>query len=201
MVEWVIGVVQAGGWPAVLALMFLENLFPPIPSEVIMPLAGFVVARGQMSMVMALLAGVAGTLLGNVFWYELSRMIGADRIRPLVGRYGRWFAVGEEDLRKAERTLEKYGPFALCFGRLLPGIRTVISIPAGLIRIPRSLFYLWTAIGSTVWTTFLLVAGYFLEDHYDQVEKWIDPLAYVVVGGILLTYFWHIWTTRIRKQG
>jgi membrane protein DedA with SNARE-associated domain len=201
MVEWVIGVVQAGGWPAVLFLMFLENLFPPIPSEVIMPLAGFVVARGQMSMAAALLAGVAGTLLGNMFWYELSRLIGADRIRPLVGRYGRWFAVGEEDLRKAERTLEKYGPFALSFGRLLPGIRTVISIPAGLIRIPRHLFYLWTAIGSTVWTTFLLVAGYFLEDHYDQVEKWIDPLAYVVVGGILITYFWHIWTTRIRKQG
>ncbi len=201
MVEWVIGVVQAGGWPAVLFLMFLENLFPPIPSEVIMPLAGFVVARGQMSMVAALLAGVAGTLLGNVFWYELSRMIGADRIRPLVGRYGRWFAVGEEDLRKAERTLEKYGPFALSFGRLLPGIRTVISIPAGLIRIPRHLFYLWTTIGSTVWTAFLLVAGYMLEDHYDQVEKWIDPLAYVVVGGILVTYVWHIWTTRIRRQG
>jgi hypothetical protein len=104
-----------------MALMFLENLFPPIPSEVIMPLAGFVAARGQMSLILALIAGVVGTLLGNVFWYELSRAIGADRIRPLVGRYGRWFAVGEEDLRKAEATLEKYGPFALSFGRLLPG--------------------------------------------------------------------------------
>ncbi|MBU8546398.1 MULTISPECIES: DedA family protein [Roseomonadaceae] len=200
MIEWVTGVVAAGGWPGVLALMFLENLFPPIPSEVIMPLAGFVAARGQMSLTLALIAGVVGTLLGNVFWYELSRAIGADRIRPLVGRYGRWFAVGEEDLRKAEATLEKYGPFALSFGRLLPGIRTVISIPAGLIRIPRAVFYLWTALGSAVWITFLTLAGYFMEDRYDQIEGWLEPLAYVVVGGFIATYVWHIWTTRVRKR-
>jgi membrane protein DedA with SNARE-associated domain len=199
MIEWVTNVVAAGGWPGVLFLMFLENLFPPIPSEVIMPLAGFAAARGQMSFTLALIAGIVGTLLGNVFWYELSRAIGADRIRPLVGRYGRWFAVGEDDLRKAEDTLRKYGPFALSFGRLLPGIRTVISIPAGLIRIPRGLFYFYTTIGSTVWITFLICAGYFMEDHYDQVEGWLEPFAYVVVAGILGTYFWHIWSTRIRK--
>ena len=200
MIEWVTGVVAAGGWPGVMALMFLENLFPPIPSEVIMPLAGFVAARGQMSLVLALIAGVVGTLLGNVFWYELSRAIGADRIRPMVGRYGRWFAVGEDDLRKAEATLEKYGPFALSFGRLLPGIRTVISIPAGLIRIPRHVFYLWTTLGSAVWITFLTLAGYFMEDRYDQIEGWLEPLAYVVVGGFIATYIWHIWTTRVRKR-
>lgn len=200
MIEWVTGVVAAGGWPGVLALMFLENLFPPIPSEVIMPLAGFAAARGQMSLIAGLIAGIVGTLLGNAFWYELSRAIGADRIRPLVGRYGRWFAVGEEDLRKAETTLAKYGPVALSFGRLLPGIRTVISIPAGLIHIPRSVFYMWTTLGTAVWITFLIVAGYLLEDHYDQVDGWVGPLAYVVVGGIVLTYIWHIWTTRVRKQ-
>jgi membrane protein DedA with SNARE-associated domain len=201
MIDWVTGIVGSAGWPGVLALMFLENLFPPIPSEVIMPLAGFAVARGQMSMAAALIAGVVGTLLGNVFWYELSRMIGADRIRPLVGRYGRWFAVGEDDLRKAEATLEKYGPVALSFGRLLPGIRTVISIPAGLIRIPRHVFYLWTALGSGVWITFLTLAGYYMEDRYDQIEHWLEPLAYVVVGGFIATYLWHIWSTRVRKRG
>ncbi|MGK7867044.1 DedA family protein [Falsiroseomonas sp. E2-1-a20] len=201
MIEWVTGVVAAGGWPGVLALMFLENLFPPIPSEVIMPLAGFAAARGQMSLVAALIAGVVGTLLGNVFWYELSRMIGADRIRPLVGRYGRWFAVGEDDLRKAEATLAKYGPVALSFGRLLPGIRTVISIPAGLIHIPRPVFYLYTALGSTVWITFLALAGYYMEDQYDRIEGWLEPLAYVVVGGFIATYAWHIWSTRVRRRG
>ncbi|MGK7863458.1 DedA family protein [Falsiroseomonas sp. E2-1-a4] len=200
MIEWVTNIVAAGGWPGVMALMFMENLFPPIPSEVIMPLAGFAAARGQMSLTLALIAGVIGTLLGNAVWYELSRAIGADRIRPLVGRYGRWFAVGEDDLRKAEATLAKYGPIALSFGRLLPGIRTLISIPAGLIRIPRPVFYLYTTLGTAVWITFLTMAGYLLEDQYDQIEGWLEPLAYVVVGGFIATYAWHIWSTRVRRK-
>jgi membrane protein DedA with SNARE-associated domain len=200
MIEWVTNIVAAGGWPGVLALMFLENLFPPIPSEVIMPLAGFAAARGQMSFVLAVIAGILGTLLGNAFWYELSRAIGSARIRPLFARYGRWFAVDDKDFDKAEATLKKHGPVALFFGRLLPGIRTVISIPAGFARIPRHVFYLWTGLGSTVWIVFLASAGYWMEDHYDKVEAWLSPLSYVVVGAILASYLWHIWSTRVRKK-
>ena len=200
MIEWVTGVVAAGGWPGVLVLMFLENLFPPIPSEVIMPLAGFAAARGQMSLVLAVLAGIAGTLLGNAFWYELSRGVGSRRIRPLFARYGRWFAVDDKDFDKAEQVLRKYGPVALFFGRLLPGVRTVISIPAGLAHIPRHVFYLWTALGSAVWISFLAGAGYLLKDHYDRVEDWLEPLSYVVVATIIGTYAWHIWSTRLRKR-
>jgi membrane protein DedA with SNARE-associated domain len=200
MIEWVTDLVAAGGWLGVLGLMFLENLFPPIPSEVIMPLAGFAAARGQMSFTLAVIAGIVGTLLGNAFWYELSRAIGSARIRPLFARYGRWFAVDDKDFDKAERTLRRYGPIALFFGRLLPGIRTLISIPAGLAQIPRLVFYVWTALGSTVWILFLTSAGYWMEDHYDKVEGWLGPLSYVVVAGILGTYAWHIWSTRVRKR-
>ena len=200
MIEWVTDIVAAGGWPGVLALMFLENLFPPIPSELIMPLAGFAAARGQMSFVLALLAGIAGTLLGNAFWYELSRAIGSARIRPLFDRYGRWFAVDADDFDKAEATLRTYGPFALFFGRLLPGIRTVISVPAGLARIPRPVFYLWTGLGSTIWIGFLASAGYLLEEHYDKVEGWLSPLSYVVVAGVIAAYLWHILRTRGRRR-
>ena len=200
MIEWVTDLVAAGGWLGVLALMFLENLFPPIPSEVIMPLAGFAAARGQMSFTLAVLAGIVGTLLGNAFWYELSRAIGSARIRPLFARYGRWFAVDDKDFDKAETTLRRYGPIALFFGRLLPGIRTLISIPAGHAHIPRLVCYVWTALGSTVWILFLTSAGYWMEDHYDKVESWFEPLSYVVVAGILGTYAWHIWSTRVRKR-
>jgi membrane protein DedA with SNARE-associated domain len=199
MIEWATGLVAAGGWLGVAVLMFLENIFPPIPSEVIMPLAGFAAARGEMSFTLAVIGGVVGTLAGNAVWYEIARLIGADRIRPMVGRYGRWFAVGEADLLKAEATLRRHGPVALCFGRLLPGIRTLISIPAGLVRIPRLVFYLWTALGSTVWILFLAGAGWWLEDQYDRLEAMLEPLAYVVVAGILGTYLWHIWSSRIRK--
>jgi membrane protein DedA with SNARE-associated domain len=200
MIEWATGIVAAGGWLGVTVLMFLENIFPPIPSEVIMPLAGFAAARGEMSFTLAVIGGVVGTLAGNAVWYEIARLIGADRIRPMVGRYGRWFAVGEADLLKAEATLRRHGPVALCFGRLLPGIRTLISIPAGLVRIPRPVFYLWTALGSTVWILFLAGAGWWLEDHYERLEAMLEPLAYVVVVGILGTYAWHIWSSRIRKH-
>ena len=200
MIEWVTDLVAAGGWLGVLGLMFLENLFPPIPSEVIMPLAGFAAARGQMSFTLAVIAGIVGTLLGNAFWYELSRAIGSARIRPLFARYGRWFAVDDKDFDKAETTLRKYGPVALFFGRLLPGIRTLISSPAGLAHIPRLVFDVWTALGSTVWILVLTSAGYWMEDHYDKVESWFEPLSYVVVAGIIGTYVWHIWATRVRKR-
>jgi membrane protein DedA with SNARE-associated domain len=200
MIDWVTGMVAAGGWPGVFLLMFLENLFPPIPSEVIMPLAGFAAARGNMSFVLAVLAGIAGTLVGNAFWYELARGIGSARIRPLFERYGRWFAVDEKDFDKAERTLRKYGPVALFFGRLLPAIRTLISIPAGLAHIPRHVFYLWTALGTSIWILFLTSAGYWMQDHYDKVEGWLEPLSYVVIGGIVAAYVWHIWSTRVRER-
>jgi membrane protein DedA with SNARE-associated domain len=200
MIEWVTDIVAAGGWPGVLALMFLENLFPPIPSEVIMPLAGFAAARGQMNFTLAVLAGIAGTLLGNAVWFELSRAIGSARIRPLFARYGRWFGVDEKDFDKGEAVLHRYGPVALCFGRLLPGIRTVISIPAGLALIPRRVFYVWTTLGTAVWILFLTTAGYWLEDHYHRVEGWLEPLAYIVVAGFVGTYVWHLWTTRVKGR-
>jgi membrane protein DedA with SNARE-associated domain len=200
MLDWVLGVVADAGPLGVFFLMVAENLFPPIPSEVIMPLAGFVAARGEMSVTLGLFAGIAGTLVGNAFWYELARLIGADRIRPLVGRYGRWFAVGDEDLREAEEFLRRNGPVALFLGRLLPGIRTVISVPAGLVRIPRRVFYLWTAAGSAVWITGLFFAGFVLEEHYDRIEGYLGPLIYVVLAGILATYGWHLWRTRGRKR-
>ncbi|MGG5820320.1 DedA family protein [Falsiroseomonas sp. HW251] len=199
MFEWVTGVIAAAGWPGVLALMFLENLFPPIPSEVIMPLAGFAAARGQMSMTLAILAGIVGTVAGNAIWYELARRVGSARLRPLFARYGRWFAVDGRDFDRAEATLRKHGPVALFFGRLLPGIRTVISVPAGLVLIPRRVFYLWTTLGSTVWISLLAGAGWWLEEHFHAVEGWLSPLSYIVLALILGTYAWHIWSTRLRS--
>lgn len=192
MVDWVIRTVGDFGLPGVFFLMFLENLFPPIPSEVIMPLAGFAAAQGKMSFIGAVAAGVLGTLVGNAVWYELARQIGADRIRPLVERYGKWFAITGEDMREAEAVLRKYGPVALSFGRLLPGIRTLISVPAGLVHIPRVVFYLWTAVGTAVWLVFLASLGLLLEDHYADVDGYVEPLGYVVILLVVGGYALHL---------
>jgi membrane protein DedA with SNARE-associated domain len=198
MIDWVAGVVASGGPGGVFLLMFLENLFPPIPSEVIMPLAGFAAARQEMGLVQALVAGILGTVLGNAVWYELARAIGAERIRPLVERHGRWFAVSGEDFSRAEQTLKRHGAVALFFGRMLPGIRTVISIPAGLVRIPRASFLLWTTLGSTVWVGMLTMAGYALEERYNQVSWVMEPLGWLVLVAFLGSYAWHLWRTRRR---
>jgi membrane protein DedA with SNARE-associated domain len=192
MFEWVTNMVAAGGYAGVFALMVLENLFPPIPSELIMAAAGFAAARGELSLVLLLVAAVGGTLAGNIVWYELGRWLGIERFRPLVARFGKWFAVEEEDLDRATDMLKRWGPFAICIGRMFPGVRTLISVPAGMVEIPRSVFYLWTGLGSTVWLTFLALAGYFLEEHYDKVERWVEPLAWVVVGMAVGGYAAHL---------
>lgn len=191
--------VEGGGLPGVFALMFLENLFPPIPSELIMPLAGFVAAEGRMSLPLAIAFGTAGSVLGNGLWYEVARRIGSTRIRRLVGHYGRWFAVSTEDLDKAEGRLRRHGPVALFFGRLLPAIRTLISIPAGLAGIPRGVFYGWTVVGSALWVSVLTVAGFLLREQYKRIESAIEPLGYVVVAGVVLAYLWHVFRTKRRR--
>lgn len=192
MFQWVTEMVAAGGLMGVFALMVLENLFPPIPSELIMAASGFAAARGQMSLPLLIVFAVAGTLAGNLFWYELGRWLGVERFRPLVARFGKWFAVEEEDLDRATDMLKRWGPFAICIGRMFPGVRTLISVPAGMVEIPRGVFYLWTALGSAVWLTFLALAGYFLEEHYDKVEHWVEPLAWVVVGVAVGGYAAHL---------
>ena len=192
MFAWVTEMVAAGGLMGVFALMVLENLFPPIPSELIMAASGFAAARGQMSLPLLIVFAVAGTLAGNLFWYELGRWLGVERFRPLVARFGKWFAVEEEDLDRATDMLKRWGPFAICIGRMFPGVRTLISVPAGMVEIPRGVFYLWTALGSAVWLTFLALAGYFLEEHYDKVEHWVEPLAWVVVGVAVGGYAAHL---------
>lgn len=196
MIEWVTQTVGSAGPAGVFFLMFLENLFPPIPSELIMPLAGFAAAEGHMSLLVAILAGTAGSVIGNGVWYEVARAIGSRRIRPLVARYGRWFGVSAEDMDKAEGTLRRHGPVALFFGRMLPAIRTLISIPAGLAGISRTVFYLWTLVGGLLWVTVLAGAGYLLRDQYRKVEAAIEPLSYVVVAAVIGLYLWHLWRTR-----
>ena len=192
MFEWVTRLVADSGLLGVFLLMVAENVFPPIPSEIIMAASGFAAARGELSLAGIIIVAVLGTVVGNAFWYEIGRWFGLERLRPVIARYGKWFAIELEDMDRAERTLKKWGPVALCFGRMLPGIRTAISVPAGMVVIPRAVFYLWTAIGSAIWLSFLAIAGYLLEEHYDKVERWVEPLAWVVVGGSIAAYGLHL---------
>lgn len=196
MIDLVTSWVAAAGYVGVFALMFLENLFPPIPSELIMPFAGFAAARGELSVSLVILAGILGTIAGNMFWYELARAIGTERTKRLCERFGGWMGVRGDDLDKAEMTLRRWGPLAVFLGRIMPGIRTVISIPAGLIEMPRVVFYAWTTLGTAIWVGALTMAGFILEEGYNQFEPWIDPIGkglVLMVGVLFLWQLWRIW--------
>jgi len=196
MIDWATNLVAAGGLFGVFLLMVAENLFPPIPSEVVMPLAGFAAARGQMSLAGVIVAGIAGSLVGNAVWFELARAFGTERMYRILDRMHRFTRLGREDVGKAEAALRRNGPAAVCIGRMMPGIRTGISIPAGLVTMPRGVFYGWTAVGTAIWTGGLAVAGYLLEDKFHMVEDWAGPIGLTIMAGVFGLIGWQVWRSR-----
>ena len=175
-------------------LMFLENIFPPIPSEVIMSLAGYKAATGEMSIVTVIIAGSLGSLAGIVPWYFLGYAFGEARIIRLADRYGRWMTMTAEDVEAADRWFRKYGYWAVSFGRLVPTVRTLISIPAGLSRMPFWLFMAVSAVGTVVWTAFLALAGYALGQNFHDIEGYVGPVSNAVVIAVLLLYLYRLIT-------
>jgi membrane protein DedA with SNARE-associated domain len=196
MVEFSTNLIASGGLVGVFLLMVLENLFPPIPSEVIMSLAGFTAARGKMSILGVIVAGTLGSIAGNAVWFEAARAFGVVRTRRLAERYGRWLGMGPDEIAKAEEVLRRNGPVAVFLGRFMPGVRTAISVPAGLIELPRGVFYLWTALGTAIWTAFLALGGYILEDQFHKVADWAGPIGVAILGAALVAIGWHFWRAR-----
>ena len=198
MIDWVTNLVAAGGLFGVFALMLAENLFPPLPSEMVVPLAGFAAARGQMSLPGVILAGIAGSLLGNAIWFELARAYGAERMYRMIDRLHRFTRLGREEIGQAEAALRRNGPAAVCIGRVMPGLRTGISIPAGLVALPRGVFYIWTTIGTAIWTGGLALAGYLLEDSFHLVGDWAGPVGAGLALCVLALLGWQVWKARRR---
>ncbi|WP_081980643.1 DedA family protein [Neosynechococcus sphagnicola] len=189
MAEWITSTMHSLGYWGIGLLMFFENLFPPIPSELIMPLAGFTVARGQMNFGAAILAGVLGTMLGALPWYYAGKILGHHRLYHLANRYGKWMGISGHDIEKANLWFNRHGKKAVFLARLVPGIRTLISIPAGICQMPLLPFLLYSTLGTTLWVTLLTVAGYLLGDNYEWVDQYIGPLSKVVLGLLLVTFF------------
>jgi membrane protein DedA with SNARE-associated domain len=168
--------------------MFLENLFPPIPSEIIMPLAGFTAARGDLHIAGVVVAGVTGSVLGTLLWYELGRRSSSERLKHWADRYGYWLTISPQDLERATHWFGRHGRKAVLFGRLAPGIRTVISVPAGVCGMPRLQFLLYTTLGSFVWTAFLAATGVVLQQQWPLVQDYIGPIGKIIFGLLVLWF-------------
>ncbi len=165
------------GYSTILLAMFLENLFPPIPSELIMPLGGFYVQQGQLHFLPVVLAGLIGTVLGAFPWYGIGRLVNEERLEVWLKRHGRWIGISPEDLARSRRWFNRYGIALVFWGRLVPGIRTLISVPAGIELMPLGPFLIWTTLGSLIWTLLLTSAGLLLGESYSNVALLIDPFS------------------------
>jgi membrane protein DedA with SNARE-associated domain len=193
MMEWATNLVAEGGLLGVFLLMVAENLFPPIPSEVIMSLAGFTAAQGKLSLTGVIIAGIAGAVVGNGIWYELARLYGAVRTRAWLHRFGRYVGLTGSEVDQAEAVMRRKGPVAVFIGRFMPGVRTAISVPAGLIELPRHVFYVWTTLGTAIWTSALAIAGYQLQEHFHLVERYAGPIGIGFLAIGLLAVAYHAW--------
>jgi membrane protein DedA with SNARE-associated domain len=174
--------------------MVLENVFPPIPSEVIMPLAGFMATQDRLSLLGAIAAGTLGSVLGALPLYYLGRKIGGERLKAVADRHGRWLTVSRQDLDNAQQWFDRHGNLAVFLCRLIPGIRSLISIPAGMHGMSLALFLLYTTMGAGLWTALLTLAGYGLGANFHQVATYLDPVSYVVLAVIVVLYLWRVVT-------
>jgi membrane protein DedA with SNARE-associated domain len=194
MTDFVVNLIAWGGYLGIFLLMAIENIFPPIPSEVIMGLGGMAVARGQMATVPLIAAGTAGTVAGNYFWYALGRRFGYQRFRPFVERHGRWLTLEWRDVERLHKFFVRHGQWIVFVFRFMPTFRTIISLPAGMTCMPRWRFLLWTAGGAAIWNTILAGAGYYLGANFREMDRYVGPLALVFMVAIGLLYGWRVAT-------
>ena len=194
MFDWITTLVQKEGYVGIFPLMTVEHVFAPIPSELIMPLAGYSAARDALSLPLIILSGSLGSLLATTLWFIAGYRIGRRRMDRLVSRRGRWVMLSCDDLDRTEAWFNRHGPSAVLFGRFVPTVRTLISVPAGIARMSVATFMLYTATGSVGWTAALAIAGYALDSRYAAVGDWVNPLSCVIGVGIVLLYLYRVLT-------
>ncbi|MFM2411492.1 MAG: hypothetical protein RL481_2320 [Pseudomonadota bacterium] len=193
MENWIIDLVNWAGYWGVALLMLLETVFPPVPSEVIMTVAGLSAARGTMTLWGTIVAGTAGAMLGNYLWYWLAVKFGEKRLHVFVDRYSRWLTLDWQEVERGHALFKKHGSIIVLVARMLPTFRSLISIPAGLFGMSLRRFLVFSTIGTAGWSAALAGAGYFLGSQFEDVEKWLGPLSTLVIAGIFLSYFWRLW--------
>jgi len=176
--------------------MFLENLIPPIPSEIIMPLGGFFVYTGDLNFYILIVSGLIGTVVGALPWYFLGKLLNEKKLSNFIDRKGKFVGISLKDLDKSRLWFEKYGVLLVFWGRLIPGIRTLISVPAGIELMPLNKFLIWTSLGSLIWVIFLTSAGYLFGENYEIIGLYIDnfkiilkPIFIILILFFLIRFF------------
>ena len=196
LTAWLVDTIGRMGYTGIISLMFLESSFFPFPSEVVMPPAGYLAWKGEMSLTLVLLSGIAGSILGALFNYWIAVKLG----RPFLLKYGKYFFVSAESVSKADDFFKRHGHVSTLVGRLLPVIRQYISLPAGIARMNLGTFTLFTTIGAGVWVAVLTFAGYLLGEHQDLLKEYLHVITLACVGLAVVIAGGYILVLRRRKK-
>ena len=179
--------------------MFLENIIPPIPSEIIMPLGGFFVYQQKLNFYLLVFCGLVGTIAGSMPWYYLGKLVNEKRLSHFLKKRGKYLGITPNDLAKSKLWFDKYGVSLVFWGRLVPGIRTLISVPAGMELMPFKKFLIWTTLGSLIWVALLTYAGFLFGENYkiiatyiDQIKYFIKPILILIFLGLLIKFLINI---------
>ena len=196
MTEWIVRLIEQTGYLGVAFLMFLETVFPPIPSEVIMSIAGVAAGQGKLHYGWVVAAGTAGAMLGNILWYLAARALGIIRLKPIIDRWGRWITMNWAEVERAERWFALHGVFFVFVGRLLPTVRSLVSVPAGLLKMRFRDFLIASTVGTAGWTAVLAGAGYELGQNYGEIDKILGPASTAIMVTLAAGYIYRVWTHR-----
>jgi len=200
MSDWVVRLIEQSGYLGVAFLMFLKTIFPPIPSEVIMPVAGVAAAQGKLGFIPVVASGTAGAMLGNTVWYLAARALGVERLKPVIRDYGRWLTISWPEVQRAQRWFALHGMAFVLLGRLVPTIRSLVSVPAGLLKLRFRTFFIASLVGTAVWTAVLAGAGYKLQENVSEVGRMIGPVSNAILIVLAAGYAWRLWTHRNQKH-
>lgn len=187
---WILTTVQTGGYLGVAVLTLVENIFPPIPSELILPVAGFLVSTGELNFVWVVVAATVGSVVGALMFYGLGYWVGDKKLRAFVRRYGKWMALDEDDLDQAEEWFKRHGGKAVFVGRLLPSLRSLISVPAGVAQMPLLKFMVYTTIGSGIWNAALVGAGWMLGHQWERVKPFLSVFGWASLIVVIAATVW-----------
>ena len=198
MDNWIINLIEQGGYLGIALLMAIENIFPPIPSEVIMGVGGIAVARGTMEFWPLLAAGTIGSTLGNYAWFLAGDRLGYERLRPLVDRWGRWLTMEWRDVENATAFFQRHGQWIVFALRMSPFLRTMISLPAGLSHMKHWKFLVFTFAGAGLWNAALIVGGRWLADYLAEMQHWLGPVILGIVALAIVGYLWRVMTWKPR---
>jgi membrane protein DedA with SNARE-associated domain len=196
MSDWVVRLIDQSGYLGIAFLMFLETIFPPIPSEVIMSVAGIAAGQGKLHYGLVVASGTGGAMLGNIFWYLAARALDLERLHPFIDRWGRWLTITWPEVQRADAWFRQHGAWFVFLGRLLPTVRSLVSVPAGLLHMQFRRFLAASTLGTAIWTALLAGAGFKLGENYDGIESVIGPASNAILITLGIGYLWRMWTHR-----